>query len=275
MISAVQLQIHHVASPGQKGRLEMSLKDKVVLITGGGTGIGADAAHGFRAAGAKIVLNGRREDVLSKTALSLDPTGENVAYVAGDIGRPETSHRLVQTALARFGGIDVLFNNAGVFAPTPFLKVTQEDLDNYFNLMRGYFTLSQSVVPEMRKCSSSAIISIGSMWALQGIGATPSSAPSMAKGGVHSFTRALAIELVPDKIRVNAIASAVVETPLFDPLLTPEQLASFNTFHPIGRNGQPKDITAAVLFLADDALSGWITGVILPIDGGVTAGRNN
>jgi NAD(P)-dependent dehydrogenase (short-subunit alcohol dehydrogenase family) len=253
----------------------VALKDKVVLITGGGTGIGADAAHSFRAAGAKVVLNGRREDLLSKTAASVDPTGENVAYVAGDIGSPETSHRLVQAAVAPFGGIDVLFNNAGVFAPTPFLEVTQNDLDDYFNLMRGYFTLSQQVVPEMRKRRSGTIISIGSIWALQGIGATPSSAPSMAKGGVHSFTRALAIELAPDRIRVNALAPAVVETPLFDALLTPEQLASFNSFHPIGRNGQPQDITAAVLFLADDALSGWITGVLLPVDGGVTAGRNN
>jgi NAD(P)-dependent dehydrogenase (short-subunit alcohol dehydrogenase family) len=191
----------------------VALKDKVVLITGGGTGIGADAAHSFRAAGAKVVLNGRREDLLSKTAASVDLTGENVAYVAGDIGSPETSRRLVQAAVARFGGIDVLFNNAGVFAPTPFLEVTQNDLDEYFNLMRGYFTLSQQVVPEMRKRRSGTIISIGSIWALQGIGATPSSAPSMAKGGVHSFTRALAIELAPDRIRVNALAPAVVETP--------------------------------------------------------------
>lgn len=253
----------------------MSLQNKVVVITGGGTGLGADAAHGFRAAGAKVVLNGRREDVLSQTALAVDPTGEHVAYVAGDIGSPETSQRLVQTAVSRFGGIDVLFNNAGVFAPTPFLQVTQKDLDHYFNLMRGYFTLTQNVVAEMRKRSRGAIISIGSIWAMQGIGATPSSAPSMAKGGVHSLTRALAIELAPDKIRVNAIAPAVVETPLFDPLLTPEELASFNAFHPIGRNGQPQDITSAVLFLADEALSGWITGIILPVDGGVTAGRNH
>ena len=253
----------------------MELKDKVVIITGGGSGIGADAARGFRAAGAKVVLNGRREDVLAKTAQSLDPTGKNVTYVAGDIGKPETSQRLVNTAVEVFGGLDVLFNNAGVFAPTPFLQVTQQDLDNYFNLMRGYFTLSQSAVTAMRKRRGGAIISIGSIWALQGIAATPSSAPSMAKGGIHSFTRALAIELAPDKIRVNAIAPAVVETPLFDPLLNAEQLASFNAFHPIGRNGQPRDITAAVLFLADESLSGWVTGVVLPIDGGVTAGRNN
>jgi len=253
----------------------MSLRDKVVIISGGGTGIGADAAHGFRRAGAKVILNGRREDVLANTALSIDPTSENVAYVAGDIGQTETIQRLVQTAVARFGGIDVLFNNAGVFAPTPFLQVTEADLDSYFNLMRGYFTLTQNVVAEMRKRPSGAIISIGSIWALQGIGATPASAPSMAKGGIHSFTRALAIELASDKIRVNAIAPAVVETPLFDPILSPEQLASFNEFHPIGRNGLPQDITQAVLVLADEAQSGWITGVILPVDGGVTAGRNN
>ena len=171
----------------------MSLKNKVVIITGGGTGIGADAARGFNEAGAKVVLNGRREDVLAKTALRLDPSGENVLYVAGDIGNPETVQRVVRTAVERFGGIDVLFNNAGVFKPTSFLSVTHRELDDYFNLMRGYFALSQSVVPEMRKRGSGAIISIGSIWALQGIGATPSTAPSMAKGGIHSFTRALAI----------------------------------------------------------------------------------
>lgn len=252
----------------------MSLRDKVVIITGGGSGIGADAARGFSEAGAKVVLNGRREDVLAKTALTIDPSGKNVVYVAGDIGRPETIQRLVRTAVARFGGIDVLFNNAGVFAPTSFLEVTHKELDDYFNLMRGYFILSQGVIPEMRKRGSGAIISIGSIWALQGIGVTPSTAPSMAKGGVHSFTRALAIEMAPDKIRVNVIAPGVVETPLFDPLLSREQLASFNAFHPLGRNGRPKDITSAVLFLADEAVSGWITGVILPVDGGVTAGRN-
>lgn len=252
----------------------MSLKDKVVIITGGGSGLGADAARGFHEAGAKVILNGRREDVLAKTALTIDPSGKNVVFVAGDVGRPETVQRLVRTAVSRFGGIDVLFNNAGVFAPTSFLEVTHRELDDYFNLMRGYFILSQGVIPEMRKRGSGAIISIGSIWAMQGIGATPSTAPSMAKGGIHSFTRALAIEVAPDRIRVNVIAPAVVETPLFDPLLSPEQLASFNAFHPIGRNGRPKDITSAVLFLADEALSGWITGVVLPVDGGVTAGRN-
>ena len=119
-----------------------------------------------------------------------------------------------------------------------------------------------------------AVINTGSMWALHAIAATPCSASSAAKGGVHALTKNLAIEFAPDRIRVNAVAPAVVETPLFDPLLTPEQLASFNAFHPLGRNGQSADVTEAVLFLADDERSGWITGVVLPVDGGVTAGRN-
>lgn len=252
----------------------MSLCGKVIVITGGGSGLGADAAKASRAAGASVVLNGRREDKLAEIAASIDPSGKNVAYVAGDIGDPKIGARLVKTASDKFGGVDVLFNNAGVFALKPFTEVTPDDLGEYFNLMAGYFMVTQQAVAEMKKRGGGAVISVGSIWAMQGIGATPSSVPSMAKGGIHSLTRALAIELAADKIRVNAIAPAVVETPLFDAVATPEQLAGFSGFHPLGRNGQPHDITSAFLFLSDDALSGWITGVVLPVDGGVTAGRN-
>ena len=252
----------------------MSLEDKVVLVTGGGSGIGADAAHAFYKAGARVILNGRREDLLSQTANKIDPTGEKVCYVAGDIGQLETSQNIVQLAVKRFGGVDVLLNNAGVFQPKPFLEHTEADLDNYLNLLRGYFFMSQSAISEMCKRGSGAIVNIGSMWSSHAIAATPCSGSSTAKGGVHALTRNLAIEFAPNHVRVNAIAPAVVETPLFDALLTPEQLASFNTFHPLGRNGQVKDTTAAILFLADDEFSSWITGVVLPVDGGVTAGRN-
>src|SRR2546427_417607 len=121
-----------------------------------------------------------------------------------------------------------------------------------------------------------AIVQTGSMWALQAIGATPSSAYSAAKAGVHMLTKNLAIELAPDSIRVNAIAPGVVETPVFNTFLTPEQVArvlpSFNAMHPLGRNGQPADAAEALLFLASDHAK-WITGVILSVDGGVMAGR--
>ncbi|GAB4534335.1 MAG: SDR family oxidoreductase [Pleurocapsa sp.] len=252
----------------------MSLQDKVVLITGGGSGIGANTAWAFYQAGAKVVINGRRSDVLQATAFKIDPSGENIAYVAGDIGKAETRKQIVAVAISRFGGVDILFNNAGIFAPKSFLEHTEDDLDGYLNLLRGYFFMSQAAIPEIQKRGGGAIINIGSMWALHAIAATPCSGSSTAKGAVHALTRNLAIKFAPDKIRVNAIAPAVVETPLFDALLTPEQLASFNNFHPLGRNGQAEDITEAVLFLADDARSSWITGVVLPVDGGVTTGRN-
>jgi NAD(P)-dependent dehydrogenase (short-subunit alcohol dehydrogenase family) len=252
----------------------MSLQDKVVLITGGGSGIGANTAHAFVAAGAKVVLNGRRLELLEKTAAKIDPTGNNIVCVGGDIGKAETRQRMLSAAISRFGGVDILFNNAGVFEPKPFLKHTEEDLESYLNLLRGYFLLSQIAIADMQKKGSGAIVNIGSMWSLHAIAATPCSASSTAKGAVHALTRNLAIEFACDKIRVNAIAPAFVETPLFDSLLTSEQLASFNSFHPLGRNGQAQDITEAVLFLADSDRSGWITGVVLPVDGGVTAGRN-
>jgi NAD(P)-dependent dehydrogenase (short-subunit alcohol dehydrogenase family) len=252
----------------------MSLAKKVVLITGAGTGIGADAAGAFHKAGSFVVLNGRREAVLEQTASRLDPSGETVAVVAGDIGEPTTSRRMVEIATHRFGGVDVLFNNAGIFSPKPFLDTTSGELDGYLNLVRGYFFASQVVIPSMQRRGGGAIVNTGSMWASHAIAATPCSASSTAKGGVHALTGNLAIEFAPYKIRVNAIAPAVVETPLFDPILSPQELNAFNTFHPLGRNGQARDITEAVLFLADEERSGWITGVVLPVDGGVTAGRN-
>jgi NAD(P)-dependent dehydrogenase (short-subunit alcohol dehydrogenase family) len=253
----------------------MSLQNKVVVITGGGSGMGADAARGFRAAGAKVVLNGRSEHKLEQTARQIDPSGAHVAWLAGDIGRTETASGLLSLAMQRFGQVDVLVNNAGIFSTKPFLEHTEQDLDGYLNLLRGYFHTSQAVVATLRQQGTGgAIINIGSMWALHAIAATPCSGAAAAKGAVHALTRTLAIEFAADRIRVDALAPAVVETPLFEPLLTAEQLAAFNRFHPLGRNGQVRDITEALLFLADDDASGWITGVILPVDGGVSAGRN-
>ena len=251
----------------------MSLANKVVLITGAATGIGADAARAFHNAGCKVVLNGRRESALEQTASQIDPAGRSIAIVAGDIGDLTTSKRMVETAIARFDGIDVLFNNAGIFAPKPFLETTPEDLDGYLNLVRGYFYASQSVIPAMQRRGGGAIVNTGSMWANHAVAATPCSASSTAKGGVHALTRNLAIEFGSCRIRVNAIAPAVVVTPLLDPIWSPDEIDSFKTFHPLGRNGQPRDITEAVLFLSDEERSGWITGVVLPVDGGVTAGR--
>ena len=255
----------------------MNFPNKVVLITGGGTGIGKEAARSFLSAGAKVVMNGRREEVLTQTARELDPTGENVALAVGDISKLETSQRLVQTAKERFGGVDILINNAGVFKPTSFLEHTEADFDYYLKIiLKGTFFATQAAVGEMQKRGGGAIVNVGSMWATQAIGATPSSAYSAAKAGVHALTRNLAIELAPAQIRVNTVAPAVVETPVYHTFMSEDEvsqvLPTFNNFHPLGRNGQPSDVVEAILYLASDAAS-WITGAILPVDGGVTAGR--
>jgi NAD(P)-dependent dehydrogenase (short-subunit alcohol dehydrogenase family) len=143
-------------------------------------------------------------------------------------------------------------------------------------ILKGTFFASQAAIPAMRQRGGGAIVNVGSMWATQAIGLAPSSAYSAAKAGVHALTRNLAIEFAKDRIRVNTVAPAVVETPVYSTFLTPEQVAevlpSFNAFHPLGRNGQPQDVVAAILFLASDEAA-WITGALLPVDGGVTAGR--
>jgi NAD(P)-dependent dehydrogenase (short-subunit alcohol dehydrogenase family) len=256
----------------------MKFANKVVIITGGGTGIGRETARAFLAHGANIILNGRRESKLQEAITELDPTGKHAAYLAGDIGKPEIARQLIRTAVQRFGGVDILVNNAGIFKPTPFLEHTEEDYNAYLNvILGGTFYTSQAAIPEMQKRGGGAIVNTGSMWANQAIGATPSSAYSAAKAGVHALTRNLAIEFAADHIRVNAVAPAVVETPVYNTFLSDEEvkevLPTFNEFHPLGRNGQPQDVASAILFLASEHAA-WITGVVLPVDGGVTAGRH-
>lgn len=190
---------------------------------------------------------------------------------------PRLKPALIAAAEARFGGVDVLFNNAGVFLPKPFLELDECEYDWFLDtILKGKFFTAQAAARAMKKRGGGAIVQTGSLWALQAIGATPSSAYSAANAGLHALVRNLAIELAPENIRINAVAPAVVETPVYNTFMTDEQVAEtlpgFNAFHPIGRNGQPADAAEAALFLASQD-AGWITGTVVPVDGGVTAGR--
>lgn len=255
----------------------MRFENKVVAITGGGSGIGKETAARFVAEGARVVINGREVTKLERAAREIDASGKKVVISAGDISDPATGAALVQAALDRFGGIDVLVNNAGVFNPKPFLELTEGDYDWYLDIiLKGKFFAAQAAAKAMIG-KGGAIVQTGSMWAIQAIGATPSAAYSAANAGVHAMVRNLAIELAPHGIRINAVAPAVVETPVYNTFMSEEQvrqtLPGFNAFHPLGRNGQPADVAEAILFLASEQAS-WITGTVLSVDGGVTAGRH-
>jgi NAD(P)-dependent dehydrogenase (short-subunit alcohol dehydrogenase family) len=252
--------------------------DKVVLITGGGGGIGRAAARRFLDEGASVVLSGTRASLLDAARSELDPGGERTLAAAGQITTREQAHELATRAVERFGGIDVLVNSTGIFRPEPFEEQSEEHFEEALgSILRPTYWVSQAVVAPMRERGGGAIVNVGSMWAVDAITTTPTSAYSAAQAGRHALTKNLAIELAADGIRVNAVALAFVETPSYERFMSREEaqavLESVDGFHPLGRRGQPEDVVEAIVFLAGDGAR-WITGTTLPIDGGVLAGRS-
>ena len=252
-------------------------KEKVVVITGGGGGIGKAAAARFLDDGASVVLSSRRLEALEAASRELD-ADDRIALVASDVSSPNAAAELIDSAVDRFGGVDVLVNSTGIFRVTPFLEQTEEQFEEALNsILRPTFYVSQAAARVMVENGGGAIVNVGSMWALDAIATTPTSAYSAAQAGRHALTKNLAIELAPANVRVNTVALAFVETPAYERFMTADQaqdvLESVNAFHPLGRHGYPADVVEAILFLASDR-AGWITGTTLPIDGGVLAGRN-
>ena len=168
-------------------------------------------------------------------------------------------------------------NAAGTFNPTTFLDHTREEYHAYLSLNESFFFITQAVARGMKSGGGGSIVNIGSMWAKQAVKATPSSAYSMQKAGLHALTQHLAMELGDDNIRVNAVSPAVVKTPVYGAFIPQDQidetLAGFNAFHPIGRIGQADDVAGVIAFLLSHEAS-WVTGAIWDVDGGVMSGRN-
>jgi NAD(P)-dependent dehydrogenase (short-subunit alcohol dehydrogenase family) len=198
--------------------------------------------------------------------------------VAGGIANAAAGIALVESPEQQFGHLDILVSNAGVFKPKPFLDLTEEDYDWCLDvILKGKFSVAQAAAKAMKKRGGGAIVHSGAIWALQAIGATPSSAYSAANAGVHALVHNLALELAQYRIGINAVAPAVAETPIYSGFLSEDEvskvLPGFNAFHSLGRIGQPAHVAGASLFLASEQ-SAWITGTIPPVDGGVMAGRN-
>jgi NAD(P)-dependent dehydrogenase (short-subunit alcohol dehydrogenase family) len=251
-------------------------KDKTALIVGGSSGIGKETAKQLLQQGAKwVAILANRVEKIKQAQKDLSAFGEVKAlsvnlHIWEDVQKAvEFVKNLEQT--------DLLVNAAGVFAPKSFDEHSPNDYDIYHNINKAIYFITQQAVKNMIERCQGSIVNIGSMWASQSIAATPSSAYSMAKAGLHSLTQHLALELAPYFIRVNAVAPAVVATPIYEGFIDPtnvkEALAHFNAFHPIGRIGTVEDVANVIIFLLSDK-SSWVTGSLYNVDGGVMAGRH-
>lgn len=243
----------------------MSL-NKTVIITGASSGIGLGLVKAFLARGYNVVGNARSSSGLDAAAAELGhPAG--FLGVAGDISDPATSTALISQAVEAFGAVDGLVNNAGFFLPKPFVEYSPQDLDALLDTnLKGLVFASQAGAAHMIGRQQGFIINISAAVALQPNIQVPAALPVLIKGGVNQMTRALALELSPHNIKVNAVAPGIIDTPMHDPA----HRDFLNHLAPAGRVGTIEEIAEAVLYLAG---ADFTTGAILPVDGGMSTGK--
>ena len=236
----------------------MSSEQKVVIITGASRGIGAGLMRAYRDRNYRVVANSR----------SIEPGADaGVLAVAGDISEPETAEQIVRAALERFGRIDSLVNNAGVFVSKLFIEFSQNDYARNMAVnVAGFFHITQRAAAEMLKQGSGHIVSITTTIVDQPMAGVPAALAALTKGALNAVTRSLAIEFATQGVRVNAVAPGIIKTPMHPA----ETHAALAALHPVGRMGEIGDVVEAVLFLES---APFVTGEILHVDGGQHAGR--
>lgn len=236
----------------------MNTAQKVIIVTGASQGIGAEVVKAFRKLDYRVVA----------TARSIKPSDDpNILSVAGDIGDRATAQRVISEAIARFGRIDTLVNNAGIYIGRPFTEHTAEDYAAVMNVnMAGFYHITQLAIAEMEKQSAGHVVSVTASIVDFARSGSYSVLAALTKGGLNAATKSLAIEYATKGIRVNAVAPGIIKTPMH----APETHEAKGAFHPLGRMGEMSDIADAILFL-DSAP--FITGEILHVDGGQSAGR--
>ncbi|MEO6177588.1 MAG: SDR family oxidoreductase [Flavobacterium circumlabens] len=243
---------------------------KTIIITGASTGIGKSIAQLFLEKGHNLVINSANSANLEAIYQELG-NPEKVAMVAGDISLTATGKKLVETAIARFGGVDVLINNAGIFEPKSFLEVEEKDLDRLLSInLKGTFFTSQAAVKQMLQQGQGSIINIGTVLVDHAIDGFPATAPISSKGGIHALTRQLAAEFGKNNIRVNAIAPGIIRSPL-QAKTGVDNADTLAGLHLLNRIGETSDVAQLALYLAE---SNFVTGEIINLDGGHVAGHS-
>jgi NAD(P)-dependent dehydrogenase (short-subunit alcohol dehydrogenase family) len=236
----------------------MSTSQKVAVITGASQGIGAGLVRGYLERGYHVVANSR--------SIRAESTGTFTA-VAGDIADPEVAELVIRSAIERFGRIDTLVNNAGVFVAKPFTEYSEADFRHVLGVnLSGFFFVTQQAILRMLTQRSGHIVNITTTLVGQPVKGVPSALASLTKGGLDAVTRSLAIEYADQGIRVNAVAPGVIKTPMH----SEETLAGLAALHPVGRLGEVDEIVQAVLYLES---AGFVTGETLHVDGGAHAGH--
>jgi NAD(P)-dependent dehydrogenase (short-subunit alcohol dehydrogenase family) len=242
--------------------LEMANIQKTAIVTGGSQGIGAGLVKAFLDRGYNVVANARN---ISKA--SPFPASATLALVDGDIGDPKTAAKIVDTAVSRFGRVDVLINNAGIFIPKPFTEYTTEDFNALVSTtLAGFLYVSQLSVKQMLRQKIGSIVNLSTTLVGQPVAGASAAVQIMVKGGLDAVTRALAMEYAKDGIRVNTVAAGVIKTPMHKP----ETYEPLKGLSPFNRLGEVNEIVDAVLFLTDATFT---TGEILHVDGGAHAGK--
>jgi NAD(P)-dependent dehydrogenase (short-subunit alcohol dehydrogenase family) len=236
----------------------MSTERKVAVITGASQGIGAGLVRGFLDRGYRVVANSR----------SIKPdSSADVLAVAGDIADPSVADRVISEAVAKFGRVDTLVNNAGVFVAKPFTEYTVEDYAHVLTVnLAGFFYVTQRAIRQMLGRGTGHVVNLTTTLVGQPVKSVPSALASLTKGGLDAVTRALAIEYADKGIRVNAVAPGIIKTPMH----APETHAFLAGLHPLGRMGEVREVVEAVLYLESAA---FVTGETLHVDGGAHAGR--
>lgn len=236
----------------------MNNSSKVAVVTGASQGIGASLVQAFRDRGYRVVANSR----------SIKPSNDpDILAVPGDIADASVAARIVREGVAKFGRIDTLVNNAGVFIAKPFTQYTAEDYASAIAVnVGGFFHITQAALAEMEKQGSGHVVSITTSLTDHAVDGVPSVLANLTKGGLNSATKSLAIEYAKRGIRVNAVSPGIIKTPMH----APETHGFLADLHPMKQMGEVRDITDAVLYLES---APFVTGEILHVDGGQSAGN--